>query len=94
MFVVIPILAPHWSASAMEGTRPAWAFVLFVQNLAVGHPLTGPLSPTWSLAIEEQFYFVWPMLVWLLPRKAIQWLAATFVLGSPLLRLGLLLVPP
>jgi peptidoglycan/LPS O-acetylase OafA/YrhL len=91
MFVAVPVLLPRWNAAAMGNARPAWAFVLFVQNLAVGHLITGPLGPTWSLAIEEQFYFAWPLLIWLLPRKTVQRLAAALIVCSPLLRLGLLL---
>ena len=89
LFLVVPVIAPHWSAAAMQTAKPAWVFVLFLQNLYIGHRLTGPLSPTWSLAIEEQFYFVWPLLIWLLPRKNIKRFAAALVIGSPLLRLGL-----
>lgn len=90
MFLAVPVLAPRWNAAAMGSARPAWAFVLFVQNLVVGH-MTGPLSPTWSLAIEEQFYFVWPLLIWILPRRTVKHLAAALVVCSPLLRLGLML---
>jgi peptidoglycan/LPS O-acetylase OafA/YrhL len=28
-----------------------------------------PLSHTWSLAVEEHFYLLWPLLVYLLPRR-------------------------
>jgi peptidoglycan/LPS O-acetylase OafA/YrhL len=91
MFVAVPLVAPLWGAAAMASAKPAWTFVLFIQNLAIPHAITGPLSATWSLAIEEQFYFAWPLLIWLLPRKSIQWLAVAIVICSPLLRLGLTL---
>jgi len=91
MFIAVPLVARQWSAAAMAGAKPAWAFVLFIQNLAIHHAITGPLSATWSLAIEEQFYFAWPMLIWLLPRKAIQRVAVAIIVCSPLLRLGLTL---
>jgi peptidoglycan/LPS O-acetylase OafA/YrhL len=91
MFLAVPVVAPRWSAAAIGNAKPVYAFVLFIQNLTVGHAITGPLSATWSLAIEEQFYFVWPLLIWLLPRKAMMRLAAAVVIASPLLRLGLVL---
>jgi peptidoglycan/LPS O-acetylase OafA/YrhL len=31
---------------------------------------TNPLLHTWSLAVEEQFYFAWPLLVWLCMKSA------------------------
>jgi peptidoglycan/LPS O-acetylase OafA/YrhL len=91
MFIAVPLVAPRWGATAMAGAKPAWTFVLFIQNLAIPHAITGPLSATWSLAIEEQFYFAWPLLIWLLPRKAIQRVAIAIIVCSPLLRLGLTL---
>jgi peptidoglycan/LPS O-acetylase OafA/YrhL len=91
MFIAVPLVAPRWGAAAMANAAPAWSFVLFIQNLAIPHAITGPLSATWSLAIEEQFYFAWPLLIWLLPRKAVQRLAIAILICSPLLRLGLTL---
>lgn len=87
MFLVMPRIAPHWSAEAMKHAHPGWAFVLFVQNLTSGHDLTGPLSVTWSLAIEEQFYLVWPLLVWLLPERWIRHFALLIVVLSPAVRI-------
>jgi peptidoglycan/LPS O-acetylase OafA/YrhL len=40
----------------------------------------------WSLAVEEQFYFVWPLVVWLLTRRGVGNLALALVVGTPVLR--------
>ena len=46
-----------------ERSSPWWAYPLFLQNFLVPAPTnaTGPLSVAWSLAVEEQFYLLWPL---------------------------------
>lgn len=44
------------------------------------------LSPLWSLAIEEHFYFVWPIAVRYLRRGALLRLCLAIVILSPILR--------
>lgn len=52
---------------------PAWIYVLYLQNFwMVASGSVGPLfvAATWSLAIEEQFYLLAPLLVrWVQPRR-------------------------
>ena len=51
--------------------------------LAPGFALYGPL---WSLAVEEQFYLIWPFLQRRFPRKAILSICGAIVLVCPVLR--------
>ena len=46
---------------------PWWAYIFFIQNL-FHISLPPALGPTWSLAIEEQYYFLWAPLLRLLRR--------------------------
>jgi len=41
----------------------------------------------WSLAIEEQFYFVWPMFVWLAGIKSLVRICIFLIIGSLILRI-------
>ncbi|MEZ5346259.1 MAG: acyltransferase [Pyrinomonadaceae bacterium] len=51
---------------------PIWSYFTYTQNLffsyynSFGAP---PLAPTWSLAVEEQFYLILPLIVRFFPRR-------------------------
>ena len=54
------------------------------------------LGVLWSLAVEEHFYFVWPLLVFLLPRRTLMRVSVALVVLTPFARLAARLadVPP
>jgi peptidoglycan/LPS O-acetylase OafA/YrhL len=55
---------------------------LYLTNFAVADRgwAHGWLDVGWSLAIEEQFYLVWPLVIWLCPPRLLSWLCtAIFV---------------
>jgi peptidoglycan/LPS O-acetylase OafA/YrhL len=71
---------------------PLWSYPVFLQNFGMAWRSTfGPLwiGVTWSLAIEEQFYLLLPMLVRNLSTRGLVWLAAAAIVGAPVLRLVL-----
>ncbi len=86
VLVVVYLNAPWFiGPSVWDAVRTApWlAYIFFVQNL---FHLTLPpaLGPTWALAIEEQYYFVWAPLV--------RWVRSTRILSLALV--AALVVPP
>jgi peptidoglycan/LPS O-acetylase OafA/YrhL len=68
--VVFPIGARNGWLSHY-GTRDFVWYLFHLSNwwIGSGHMLPSPISHFWSLAIEEQFYFVWPLMVFILNRK-------------------------
>ncbi len=88
MFVVVPFLSRVEATKIAATTSPWWAFPLFLQNflLPISTNAAGPLGVTWSLAIEEQFYLVWPVIVRVCSPKLLLRLAVAEMCLSPGLR--------
>ena len=67
----------------------------YIQNWAIAAqgawPATPNLNHLWSLNIEEQFYLVWPLLVFWLGRRRLPWLCALLIGGCLALRTLLIL---
>jgi len=91
MFVVAPFVRPSVGAEIFERSSPWWSYLLFLQNFLVPNSTgaAGPLGVTWSLAIEEQFYLIWPFIVCYLSSAHLTRIAVTVFCVSPALRLFL-----
>jgi peptidoglycan/LPS O-acetylase OafA/YrhL len=91
VLVVVYLSAPWFigpTIAAAVKSAPWLAYIFFVQNLF--HLALPPaIGPTWSLAIEEQYYFLWAPLVRFLRRP---WALATVLVAalivSPVFRLA------
>jgi peptidoglycan/LPS O-acetylase OafA/YrhL len=80
-FVGLPVFEAFRTASW-------WAYLLFIQNL---FHLTLPpsIGPTWSLAIEEQYYFLWAPIVRILRQPfSLSAVLVAALVGAPLFRLS------
>ena len=66
LLIVVLVIAPHLAGLqrvALETSHASIPYIFFLQNFLVPGLGVPGLSITWSLAIEEQFYLVWPLVV-------------------------------
>ena len=88
-FIVLPLF--HWGrAPVVDGAEHQvwlWLYLVnWVEPYGYGVRL---FSHFWSLAVEEQFYLVWPFVVRWCSLRQITWVAAGMVVVSLLTRLGM-----
>ena len=70
--LALAALLPGWAGDA--GGVPGWSYLTFTQNFFFARQLSTGLewlSPTWTLAVEEQFYLFAPAVLVFLPRRLV-----------------------
>ncbi len=72
-FVLFPLIKQMTGESSLESANPVY-YALFLANFDYMH--TWPVKPDaillsvlWSVAVEEQFYLTWPLMLKLIARK-------------------------
>ena len=87
--VILPLLpALHTVLAGPYADPPAWPYWVYLTNFSVADRglVHGWIDVAWSLAIEEQFYIVWAVVVFLCSPRWIGWLCAAIVLAEPVAR--------
>ncbi len=68
---------------------PEWQYWAYLTNVSIAQRgwVHGWLDVGWSLAIEEHFYLVWPLTVWLCPPRLVALLCAVILVAEPAARI-------
>ena len=91
VYVCAQILPVTRSSSVFGSQAPVWSYLTFTQNIVGAAQNTGDASwmgPSWSLAIEEQFYLLTPLLIRFASRRTAIRVIAGAVLAAPLFRVS------
>lgn len=74
----------------LANPMPLWSYPVFLQNFFMfdrGDFGASALAVTWSLAIEEQFYLIFPWLVRYVPRSRLPYVLLALVALAPVFRI-------
>lgn len=92
---VIPLIAPSLEGDAHRlAAHQLWLWT-YTANWPIGLQGSDPVAPLpflahfWSLAIEEQFYLVWPLVIWFASRKTAVRVAWVVIIGALACRVAL-----
>jgi peptidoglycan/LPS O-acetylase OafA/YrhL len=89
VFVVIMVAAVTFVPAAREELGPWWieavaagTYSYYIVAAFMPGTLDGALGHTWSLTVEEQFYFIWPLLMMVTLRRARRRSDRNLIVGS------------
>lgn len=97
LFVVLPLLLnpiPAELKALLPHQGWFWTYTVNVfQTIYRAQRVDGLFHTNhlWSLSVEEQFYLIWPIVVWKLRPRTLAWFAVGAALVAPILRVAVAL---
>ncbi len=93
-FVILPSLTPlgRQFSSPLKDQIWYWTYLVNVSTALKNGSQIPALVHFWSLAVEEQFYVVWPWVVFALSRRTLMRACVGIVIGSLGLRVALRII--
>jgi peptidoglycan/LPS O-acetylase OafA/YrhL len=89
LFGIAGYLGARWHPDVFVISVPLAAYFLFLQNM-IFTPLSTytlfAIGNTWSLAVEEQFYLIAPLVVRSISVRRLTWLLLACIAAAPILR--------
>jgi peptidoglycan/LPS O-acetylase OafA/YrhL len=85
------VLSSAESRDLLDSQGWYWSYLsnLMIARVGSWTPIPMETLHFWSLAVEEQFYLLWPLLVWAIPQRRLKLVCLGAVGGSLVVRLAL-----
>jgi peptidoglycan/LPS O-acetylase OafA/YrhL len=90
-FVVLPAWRHRHPAYVLADLHGTWWYWTYTSNFLFASKgfYSVFLDPTWSLAVEEQFYLLWPLAVLITGRRRLPWLCVALILLGISIRMAM-----
>lgn len=85
-FIIFPLVKKMGGEIPVESANP-WAYIFFAanfdfMNMWPARPEALSLSVLWSVAVEEQFYLTWPLILKLVPLRKYKYVFPVIIVFS------------
>jgi peptidoglycan/LPS O-acetylase OafA/YrhL len=81
IFYYVPFSIFHYPGGHIPEGHQIWFFT-YLANWKIAFWTPDELSIFWSLCVEEQFYLIWPLVIWVTGKRAFPWLCLAVIFAS------------